>query len=133
MFSSLSYKEDANFLSLSKMRTWTFPIFNTFQYDKISDNEIAAAIEDIENINLVNPLIDWEDDQFLTKNVRISDSIKHAYRVAAIALSIKEVDILSAISLNTAHSIRCGSCDVIDELCRLCKEDCPNESCLRMS
>lgn len=149
MFSSLKYPEEVNFLSLEKMRTWDYPVFRAFQYDDVSDEQISAALKDIESIKLVDPLIDWEDDDYLSKNNIIEENLKHAYRVASIVLSIKDKGILSAIEIDTYSCNKCGfcipnghhrirafefmgidvvpfslngECDIIEDLCALCED-----------
>lgn len=61
----------ANWLNLKKLENWEFPVFQGFQYDHVDDATIALALADFENLAQVDPLLDWEDDRWLSENENI--------------------------------------------------------------
>ena len=101
----------ANWLNLKKLEHWEFPLFQGFQYDRVDDKAIAAALADFENLSQVNPLLDWEDDQWLDENELIPDENKHAYRVAALVYQFQHGHPMQqGISLDTFLANKCCSC-----------------------
>ena len=65
----------ANWLNLKKLENWEFPVFQGFQYDHVDDATIALALADFENLAQVDPLLDWEDDRWLSENENIPDEL----------------------------------------------------------
>ena len=101
----------ANWLNLKKLEDWEFPMFQGFQYDHIEDATIASALADFENLAQVDPLLDWEDDHWLSENQNIPDEHKHAYRVAALVHQFQHGHPMQhGISLDTFLANKCCSC-----------------------
>lgn len=98
---------DVNYLSLTKMRQWDYPIYQEFQYDEIPDSDIQAALQDpvLENID---PTKDWEDDIFLLK-ADIPDDKKHSFRVASLVVDYRKKGQFDPIELDS-FSMDCGFC-----------------------
>lgn len=111
MIDSFPYHDEVNYLSLSKMRTWEGAFIQCFQYDDVMDEQIAKALADLDNINAVNPDIDWEDDAFLAHHEGIPDNEKHAYRVAAIVKTLQDEPCFKhPIEFDTYSNGQCGFC-----------------------
>lgn len=103
----------SNWIEFSKLTQWCddMGIVSGFQYDAISNSDIDAAIKDTENLKMVDPLCDWEDDQWLRDQTSIPEDQKHAYRVAAMVAEILSGGcIKNAIELDTFSMQNCCSC-----------------------
>lgn len=108
---SFQYPDEINYLSISAMRTWQTPFLQFFAYDEITDKQIEMALSDLDNLILVDPDIDWEDDDFLAGHAGIAEKDKHAYRVAAIVMALRESPYFqSPISFDTEANSQCGFC-----------------------
>lgn len=101
----------ANWLKFDKIEEWDHLVIPGFQYDYITDEHIAAALEDTEALSKVDTRIDWEDDRWLSQCMTIPDDRKHAYRVAAIVKQLENGGKLTkGISLDTFANGQCCSC-----------------------
>jgi hypothetical protein len=137
-----SYKE-AVFVKFKDLLNWDFITLKGFQYDSVTNNDIALCLNN-PDLNKINISLDWEDDQYLFNAKHIENNLKHAMRIAALIVefnkpdsSIEPVDIdtvsvnqcLSAIT-NGHHRIRAlqylgyngfpsylsGYCSMLEEL-----------------
>lgn len=102
---------DINYLSIKRMRDWDAPIFRSFQYDDITDEQINSALVDLDNLGQVNPKIDWQDDMFLFKHENIDNEMTHAYRIAALVMELKDNPVFDwPIEFDTFSIEQCGFC-----------------------
>lgn len=93
------------------MQDWDFPFHRGFQYDDITDEHIAAALVDVDNLACVLPDIEWQCDGWLERNQTIPAGRKHAYRVAALVHAFRGENVLkNGISLDTFCVSQCCSC-----------------------
>lgn len=101
----------ANWLRFDKIEDWEYVVLLGFQYDDVSNEDIAAALLDTAHLAQVDTSKDWEDDRWLHASQSIPEAKKHAYRVAAI---VRELQVGGAIkrsiSLDTFSVAECRSC-----------------------
>lgn len=98
-----------NWLDINKVGNWPSAFFNGFQYDDITDEQITIALADPALVN-VDVLSEWEDDDWLRDHQTIPEDMKHAYRVAALVVTLRNGDgIRNAIQIDTFAFSRCRS------------------------
>lgn len=101
----------ANWLRLDALREWDFPPLPFFQYDQVTDEQIARALSDTTNLASVDPQLDWEDDRWLSRAKHIPEDLKHTYRTAALVRDLTSGHVLrEAILLDTFSGGACGCC-----------------------
>lgn len=101
----------ANWLKFKKIEDWEVLTLLGFQYDSITDDQIARAIGDLETLKNVDPSIDWEDDRWLSRCKSVPDDQKHAYRVAALVKAfMSSSPMQESITLDTFSNGQCCSC-----------------------
>lgn len=101
----------SNWLVFNKIKKWPGVGLIGFQYDAISDQDIALALADVDNLQHVVTSVDWEDDEWLAENTAIAPTQKHAYRVAALVAEFQSGAVLKqAIELDTFCCMRARSC-----------------------
>lgn len=104
----------ANWLVFERVKAWEAAVLPLFQYDRVTDADIAAALADDANLQHVDTRIEWEDDDWLRANTAIPESRKHAYRVAALVKAFQSGEVMTRpIFLDTFLLDRCG-CGVGD-------------------
>lgn len=100
----------ANWLSFEQLSRWDALVLLGFQYDAVTDADIAAALSDTSTIQHIDTRIDWEDDAWLDNFPGIPDDKKHGYRVAALVAELQAGGQLQqAIELDTFCIGRCCS------------------------
>lgn len=84
-----------DYLSIKKLREWDWPMHKAFNYDDVTDEQIAAALADQDNLDRVDVKKDWECDGFLNSRFGFGEQTTHIYRIAAIAKSLINNPILN--------------------------------------
>lgn len=101
----------ANWLQFDRISHWEVSVLHGFQYDSITDTDIAEALQDRDRLMNVDCNIDWENDRWLARNEEIQDSKKHAYRVASLIEAMTSGRLLQkSINLDTYSNGSCCSC-----------------------
>lgn len=145
----------ANWLFFDKIKDCEFIELPGFQYDHITDAQIATALGDVAIMDAINTAVDWEDDEFLQDTQVVNEAQKHAYRVAALVLELQNGGVIrNAIEMDSAWSLRCysavgnghhrvralqymglttgpfamsGSLDILENLVNIAGAKCPQE------
>lgn len=101
----------ANWLQFDKIENWEFLVLQGFQYDEVTDQEITAALRDMQTLSKVDPYLEWQDDKFLMNNEQVPENRKHSYRIAALVLAFRrDGGMVKGIELDTFSNGRCCSC-----------------------
>ena len=100
---------EVDMIGFEKIYNWDCLLFTGFQYDDISDKMIEEALL-YNKFDKIDISKGWEDDDFLEADTSISDDIKHAIRVAALVMHIRDGGGVNPVNLDTFTMNVCRSC-----------------------